>query len=369
MGRMSALFEPLRLRDLTIRNRAWVPPMCQYSVERQDGVPVDWHLVHYGSFAQGGFGLIVAEATAVVPEGRISPFDCGLWNDEQVEAWSRITRFVHSQKAAIGVQLAHAGRKASTTSWFPGVEPGNVPEDQGGWTPVGPTGVRFPSPEYTHEVHALTVPEIRDIVQAFADAAVRADAAGFDVVEIHAAHGYLMHEFYSPLSNTRTDEYGGDFAGRTRLLLETVDAVRAAWPAHKPLLVRLSASDWHPDGWTIDDSVVLCRILAEHGVDLVDVSSGGNQVVPIPAGPGYQVHFAEQIRHEAGVPTSSVGIITQPDEAEAIIAEGSADAVMIGRQALREPTWPLRAAAELGVPMSEAPYPAPRFRAAWRPAK
>ncbi|HSN43075.1 MAG TPA: NADH:flavin oxidoreductase/NADH oxidase, partial [Propionibacteriaceae bacterium] len=328
---------------------------------------VDWHLVHYGSFAQGGFGLIVAEATAVVPEGRISPFDCGLWNDDQTEAWSRITRFAHSQKAAMGVQLGHAGRKASTAPWLPGAVDGNVSAVNGGWTPVGPTTERFGQDIYTSEVHALTVPEIGDIVQAFADAARRADDAGFDTVEVHAAHGYLMHEFYSPLSNTRTDSYGGDFAGRTRILREVVDAIRAVWPERKPLLVRLSASDWHPDGWTIDDSVTLCLDLKERGVDLIDVSSGGNQIVPIPAGPGYQVHFAEQIRREVGIPTATVGIITQPDEAEAIIAEGRADAVMIGRQALREPTWPLRAAAELGVPTADSPYPGPRWRGAWRP--
>ncbi|MCA0253597.1 MAG: NADH:flavin oxidoreductase/NADH oxidase [Actinobacteria bacterium] len=356
---MTSLFAPLVLRDLTIPNRMFLSPMCQYMCEARDGVPTDWHLVHLGARATGGFGLIVAEATAIVPEGRISPEDTGLWNDAQRDAWARIVDFCHAQGAAIGVQLAHAGRKASVYRDHPGPR-GSVPVEDGGWQAVAPSALAFPG---LAEPHALTTDEIAGVVAAFARAAVRADEAGFDVIDLHAAHGYLLFEFLSPFSNQRTDEYGGDFAGRTRLLLEVVDAVRAVWPAGKPLFVRLSATEWLDGGWSVDDSVRLAGLLAEHGVDLVDVSSAGNVLAKIPTDPGYQVPLAEAVR-TAGVPVSAVGRITDPAQAQAILDEGRADAVMLGRVALREPAWPQRAAAELGDP-SQARYPDAYLRGRW----
>ncbi|WP_420123860.1 NADH:flavin oxidoreductase/NADH oxidase [Nakamurella sp.] len=359
---MSTLFEPLTLRDLTVRNRLWLAPMCQYAVDREDGVPTDWHLVHLGARAQGGFGLILTEATAVTPEGRISPQDTGLWNDAQTDAWRRTVDFVHGQDAAIGVQLAHAGRKGSTFRGFDGEPQGSVPSAAGGWTTVGPSSVPFTG--YAAPT-ALTEEQIGDLVVAFAAAARRADAAGFDVVEIHAAHGYLLHEFLSPLSNRRTDGYGGDFDGRTRLLLEVVDAVRADWPAGKPLFVRISATDWVERGWDADQSVRLAARLTARGVDLVDTSTGGNVVAPIPVAPGYQVPFARRIRTEAGIRTGAVGLILEPQQAEKILADGDADAVLLARAALREPSWPQRAAAELGLSWREAPYPPAYTRGRW----
>lgn len=362
---MAHLFVPFRLRDLEIRNRVWVAPMCQYSAGG-DGVPVDWHLVHLGSFAQGGFGLVLTEATAIDPVGRISARDTGLWNDEQADAWARIVAFAHSQGAAMGVQLAHAGRKASTYPHLPGFADGNLPAADGGWTPVGPTEAKGDGPGFTTDVHALDVDEIAGIVAGFVAAAQRADQAGFDVVEIHAAHGYLLHEFMSPLSNTRTDAFGGSFENRTRLLLQVVEAVREVWPHGKPLFVRISATDWRDDGWTIDDSATLAGQLRAAGVDLIDVSSGGLVNVAIPVAPGYQVELADRIRHAASIPTAAVGLITEPAQAEQIVADGHANAVLLGRQAMREPTWPLRAAAALGVPVAEAPYPPARWRGTWR---
>jgi 2,4-dienoyl-CoA reductase-like NADH-dependent reductase (Old Yellow Enzyme family) len=338
---MSRLHSPLTLRGTTFRNRIWVSPMCQYS--SVDGMPDDWHLVHLGSFARGGAGLVMTEAAAVVPEGRITPQDAGIWSQEQADAWARIVAFVHGQGAAAGVQLAHAGRKASTQRPWEGT--GHVDPAQGGWQTVAPSPVAYgdwPAP------HALTVEEIAQVVSAFADAAVRADAAGFDVVELHAAHGYLLHEFLSPLTNQRTDEYGGDLEGRSRALREVVEAVRAAWPEDKPLLVRLSASDWAEGGWDVDETVELSRALRELGVDLVDVSSGGN--VPqqaITVGPGYQVPFARAVRDGAKVPVAAVGMLTEPVQAEQVLLEGSADAVFLARELLRDPHWPLRAAREL----------------------
>ncbi|MEV0705888.1 NADH:flavin oxidoreductase/NADH oxidase [Saccharopolyspora sp. NPDC050389] len=338
---MSHLFEPIKLRDVVVRNRVWVAPMCQYSAV--DGLPDDWHLVHLGQFATGGAGLIITEATAVVPEGRISPQDTGLWNDDQVAAWRRINDFLHAQGAATGVQLAHAGRKASTTPPWEGSN--GVPASEGGWETVSSTGNAFgnlPAPR------ALTETEIAELPEQFAAAARRAEAAGFDVVELHFAHGYLAHQFYSPLVNDRTDRYGGDFENRVRVVLEITDAVRAAWAADKPLLARLSATDWVEGGWTGDDSVRLAGLLAERGVDLVDASTGG--AVPkadIPIGAGYQVRFARQIRTEAEVPTAAVGLITSPEQAEEIVSSGSADAVLLGRELLRDPHWPLRAADRL----------------------
>ena len=359
---MPELFEPLTLRDLTIPNRVWLAPMCQYSVMAEDGVPTDWHLVHLGSRAQGGFGLIITEATAVVPEGRISPQDTGLWDDEQRDAWRPIVDFVHGQGSKIGVQLAHAGRKGSTYRSFPGEPTGSVPAEEGGWTTVGPSPTPFP--DYA-DPQAMTADDVAATVLAFADAARRADEAGFDVVEVHGAHGYLIHQFLSPLSNHRTDGYGGGFAGRTRLLLEIVDAVRAVWPAGKPVFVRLSATDWTEGGWSGEDSVRLSAVLKERGVDLVDVSTGGNVLADIPVGPGYQLPFSEAIRTGARIATGAVGLIRTPQQAEAVLASGEADAVLLARAALREPSWPLRAAAELGLSWHEAPYPAPYTRGKW----
>lgn len=359
---MTALFEPLTLRDLTVKNRIWLAPMCQYAVESEDGVPTDWHLVHLGARAQGGFGLIIAEATAVTAEGRISPQDTGLWNDEQRDAWARIVDFAHSQDAAIGVQLAHAGRKASTYRGFPGEPHGSVPHEAGGWTTIGPSAQAFVG--YTAPVELGTA-EIAEVVAAFAESARRADEAGFDVVEIHAAHGYLIHQFLSPLSNHRTDAYGGDFAGRTRLALEVVEAVRAVWPAEKPLFVRISATDWVDGGWDGDQSVRLSAALAERGVDLIDTSTGGNAPADIPVRPGYQVPFARQIRDQAQIPTGAVGLIVEPQQAEKILAAGDADVVLLARAALRDPSWPQRAAAELGLSWRDAPYPPAYLRGRW----
>lgn len=338
---MSHLFEPVKFRDLVVRNRVWVSPMCQYSAV--DGMPTEWHLVHLGQFATGGAGLVFTEATSVVPEGRISPADTGLWNDDQVAAWQRITRFVHDQGAAVGVQLAHAGRKASVTPpWDGGA---SVPEADGGWRTVSSTHTPFGK---LAAPRALSEAEIGAVPGQFAAAARRARAAGFDVIELHFAHGYLAHQFYSPLVNDRTDRYGGDFDGRVRILLEITDAVRAQWPDPHPLFVRISATDWVDGGWTGDDSVRLARLLAEHGADLIDASTGG--AVPdavIPVGAGYQVRFARQIRAEAGVPTAAVGLITAPEQAEEIISSGSADAVFLARALLRDPHWPLHAADRL----------------------
>jgi 2,4-dienoyl-CoA reductase-like NADH-dependent reductase (Old Yellow Enzyme family) len=356
---VSKLFEPISLRGLTVRNRVWLAPMCQYSAT--DGVPGDWHLTHLGARATGGFGLILTEASAVVPEGRISPQDAGIWNDEQERAWSRIVDFVHEQGAAIGVQLAHAGRKASTyRPWAEGS--GSVPADDGGWPTAAPSPVAFPG--YA-EPQALSVEEIAEVVTAFAAATERAVRAGFDTVEVHAAHGYLLHQFLSPLSNQREDRYGGSFDNRVRFLLETVDAVRAAQPDSAPLLVRISGTDWLEGGWDLEQSTRLAGLLKEHGVDLVDVSSGGNAPASIPVGPGYQVPLATGVR-TAGLPTGAVGLITEPEQAEKILANGEADVVLLARAALREPAWPLRAAHELGVPPDEAPWPVQYTRAHWR---
>ncbi|MEU6128600.1 NADH:flavin oxidoreductase/NADH oxidase [Saccharopolyspora sp. NPDC047091] len=338
---MSHLFDPLKLGDTAIPNRVWVSPMCQYSAV--DGVPNDWHLVHLGQFAIGGAGLVMAEATAVAPEGRISPGDTGLWNDEQVAAWRRITDFLRAQGSTPAVQLGHAGRKASTTRPWDGG--GALADSDGGWQSVSSTSRAFGELDAPR---ALTEDEVARIPQQFADAARRADEAGFEVVELHFAHGYLAHQFYSPLVNDRTDRYGGDFDGRTRLLLEIVDAVRAVWPAGRPLLARLSATDWVEGGWTGDDSVRLSRLLAEHGIDLVDASTGA--AVPdaqIPVSAGYQIRFARQIKLEAEVPTGAVGLITSPEQAEEVVSSGSADVVLLGRELLRDPHWPLHAADRL----------------------
>ncbi len=345
---MSLLFTPIRLRDLDIRNRVWVSPMCQYSAE--DGLPNEWHLVHLGSFARGGAGLVFSEATAVLPEGRISPQDTGIWNDRQQAEWAPIVEFVHRQGARAGIQLAHAGRKASTRRPWDGR--GGVPDDEGGWQPVAPSAEAFPG--LREDPRELTSSDIAAVVEAFAAAAVRSLEAGFDVLEIHAAHGYLLHEFLSPLSNHRQDEYGGAFENRTRLLLDVVDAVRGAVPASTPLVVRISGTDWTEGGWTIEDSVRLTGLLREHGVDLVDVSSGGNVAdAQIPVGPGYQVELARRVREEGGLPSGAVGMITEPKQAEEILASGAADVVLLARALLRDPHWSLRAAHELGVAVGE----------------
>lgn len=338
------LFEPLSLRDATLRNRIAVAPMCQYSA--RDGYANDWHLVHLGSRAVGGAGLILAEATAVAPEGRISPEDLGIWEDGHVDAFRPIVRFLKEQGATPGIQIAHAGRKASTWRPWSGSR-GAVPFERGGWTPEGPTDDAF-SPEH-HRPQSLDHGGIRAVVEAFASAAGRAVAAGFEVVEIHAAHGYLLHEFLSPLVNTREDEYGGDFARRTRLVREVVEAVREILPAVMPLLIRVSATDWSDGGWTGDDTVKLARELAQLGVDLVDCSTGGAVPgVPVPAEPHYQVPFAERVRREAGIASGAVGLITEPRAADAIVREGRADLVLLARELLRDPYWPIRAAHELG---------------------
>ncbi len=353
------LFAPLTLRGTTFRNRVFVSPMCEYSAV--DGVPQDWHLVHLGSFARGGAGLVLTEATAVTPEGRISPQDTGIWNDEQVTVWRRIVDFIRSQEAVPGIQLAHAGRKASTAApWLGG---GHVAPADGGWDDVvAPSAVAFASLPKPHE---LGIDEIGHLVGAFAEAAGRSLAAGFEVVEVHAAHGYLLHEFLSPLSNRRTDSFGGSFENRIRLVLEVVDAVRAVWPDDQPVFVRLSATDWVDGGWTEDETVRLAAALREHGVDLVDCSSGGTSPdAAIPVGPGYQVPFAARVRREAGIASGAVGMITEPQQAAKVIAEGDADAVLLARALLRDPHWPLRAAHELG---SEVRWPPQYQRARPRP--
>lgn len=365
---MTHLFSPLTLRGTTFANRVWLAPMCQYSAT--DGHPDDWHLVHLGSFASGGFGLLLAEATAVVPEGRISPRDVGLWDDAHVDSWRRITDFVHARGARIGVQLAHAGRKASTYPPFGTDEQGTIPVDEGGWTTVGPSAVAFPgltAPVALDEAGLAAVPA------QFAAAARRALAAGFDVVEVHAAHGYLLHEFLSPLSNQREDEYGGSLENRARLLVETVDAVRAVWPDDKPLLVRVSATDWVDGGLTAGEVALVAKELAGHGVDLVDVSSGGNALAEIPVGPGYQVPAARAVRETSGLPVGAVGLVTDARQAEQTLVDGAADVVLLGRAALRDPFWPLRAAHELRVPTQALPVaegavaPGPQQVTGWQP--
>jgi 2,4-dienoyl-CoA reductase-like NADH-dependent reductase (Old Yellow Enzyme family) len=338
------LFQPLILGDITLRNRIAVSPMCEYSAV--EGVPNDWHLVHLGSRAVGGAGLVLAEATAVSPEGRISPADTGLWNDAQQAAWTRIAAFIASQGAVPGLQLAHAGRKGSTQPpWLGGKA---VPAGQGDWIPVAPSALAF-SDDYPMPV-ALDAAGIAKVIVDFAAAAARARTAGFRVVEIHAAHGYLLHQFLSPLSNRRDDAYGGTLDNSARLLREVVAAVRGAWPAPAPLVVRVSATDWVEGGWDIEECIELARWLKQDGVDLIDCSSGGS--VPnarIPVAPGYQVPFAARIRREARIATGAVGLITDAWQAEATLERGDADLVLFARELLRDPYFPRRAAAELGV--------------------
>jgi 2,4-dienoyl-CoA reductase-like NADH-dependent reductase (Old Yellow Enzyme family) len=339
----ASLFTPLKIREVALRNRIAVSPMCQYSAE--DGFPTDWHLVHLGSRAVGGAGLVIMEATAVEPRGRISPADTGIWKDEHIEPLARIARFLRAHGAAAAVQLAHAGRKASTPPPWQGG--GVIPPEAGGWQTVAPSPIPFqpggPAP------HELSAPEIHSLVEAFRNAARRAAEAGFQVAEIHAAHGYLIHQFLSPLSNRRTDEYGGGFENRIRFALDVVRSVRSAWPEKLPLLMRISATDWVDGGWDIDQSVELARRVRESGVDLIDCSSGGaSPDQRIALGPGYQVPFAERIRREAGILTGAVGLITTPEQAAEIIRCGQADVVLLAREFLRDPYFPLHAARALG---------------------
>ena len=343
-ARMTTLFEPLRLRGVTFRNRIFVSPMCMYSAE--DGVPNDWHLVHLGSRAVGGAALVMVEATGVSAEGRISPGDTGLWNARQVEAFRRITDFVAARGAVAGIQLAHAGRKASTDVPWKGGRP--LAPGEGAWTTLGPSPIPFdrgfPPPR------EMTLADLDRVTDEFAAGARRAVEAGFRVVEVHVAHGYLLHEFLSPLSNRRMDEYGGSLENRMRFPIRVARAVRQAFPAERPVFVRISATDWAEGGWDLPQSIELSKLLKKEGVDLIDCSSGG--LVPnakVPAGPGYQVPFAEAIRREAGIATAAVGMITEPRQAEETLATGRADAIVMARAFLRDPYWPLHAAQELGA--------------------
>ena len=340
-----SLFTALTMREVHLRNRIAVSPMCQYCAT--DGLANDWHFVHLGSRAVGGAGLVFTEATAVTPEGRISPGDLGIWRDDQAEALARIARFVEAQGAAAGIQLAHAGRKGAASAPWLGGKP--LDEPQGGWPTLAPSAIPFdegwPTPrEMTHA-------DIQQVVRAFAEAARRARAAGFRVVELHAAHGYLLHQFLSPLSNRRTDAYGGSFDGRIRLVCQVVEAVRREWPERLPLFVRCSCLDWKEGGWTLEETIALALRLKPLAVDLIDCSSGG--LVPrvkIPAGPGYQVGFADRVRLDANILTGAVGMIVAPQQADTIIRSGQADLILLARELLRDPYWPLRAAVELGQP-------------------
>ena len=353
----SAVFTPFTLRGLTIPNRVWMASMCQYSAApdgESAGAATDWHFAHLAARATGGTGLIITEATAVSPEGRISPYDLGIWNDTQVESLRRITAFLKAQGVVPGIQLAHAGRKASAERTW--VDRGRAlsPDEPHGWVPVGPSPIAF-SPASTRPKE-LTTDQIGEIVQQFADAARRALEAGFQVAEIHGAHGYLVHQFLSPHSNHRTDAYGGTFENRIRFALEVADAVRSVWPDDLPVFFRISATDWltenpqdEREGWTSQDTVMLAKHLQAHGVDLMDVSTGGiTSEAEIQTGPGYQVPFAEAVRTETGMPVAAVGLITDPHQAEKIISTGQADAVLLARELLRDPYWPRHAAATLG---------------------
>lgn len=344
---MASLFDPLKIRGVTFSNRIWVSPMCQYS--GIDGVATTWHDVHIGSFATGGTGMIMMEASGVVPEGRISTACLGLWNDAQTERLKPIVEFAHSMGTKIGIQLAHAGRKASCLP--PWSDHPMASKEEGGWDCVAPSAISFggkyPVPKALSEI------EISDLVTSFAESAKRAVNAGFDLVEIHAAHGYLIHQFLSPISNKREDKYGGSFENRVRFILEITKAVRSAIPDSMPLFVRISASDWLEDGWSIDDSVELCKLLKAAGVDLIDVSSGGTSSgAPVPVGPGYQVPFATRIKQDSNIPTCAVGLITEPKQADEIVRNGEADAVMMAREFLRNPRWPFHAAKELNAEVS-----------------
>ncbi len=350
---MSALFSPLTIRGLTLRNRIVLSPMCMYSCENRDGMASSFHSAHLGARALGGCGIVMSEATAVLPNGRISLEDLGIWEDTHVEALRPVTEAIRLGGAASAIQLAHAGRKAGTYRPWSKVR-GFVPESEGGITDRwGPSPIPFregvPTPL------EMSISDIQVVIDAFAQAARRSDEAGFDIVELHSAHGYLLHQFLSPISNQRTDSYGGDWAGRTRIHHEVVEAVRDVWPSHKPLFVRVSATDWIEGAWSLEDSIELAKSLMPLGVDLFDCSSGGSTMdAPIPSGPGYQVHLARGVREGSGILSGAVGQITEPAQAEEIVASGSADFVFIGREMLRDPHWPLKAALSLGT---ETPWP------------
>ena len=352
---MSRLFSPLKLRELTFRNRIFVSPMCQYS--SIDGMPNDWHLVHLGSRAVGGAGLVMVEATAVSPEGRISPDDSGIWSDAHAGAFLPIARFIRERGAVAGIQLAHAGRKASTDRPWTGGGP--LGPEKRGWQPVAPSPLPF-TPE--HPVPREAAPaDLKAIQDQFVDAARRATRAGFQVIEVHMAHGYLLHEFLSPLSNHRKDGYGGSLENRMRFPLSVARAVRESWPGDLPVFVRISATDWVEGGWDLEQAVELCRRLKDMGIDLIDCSSGGSvHDAVIPTGPGYQTPFATAVRNEVGIATGTVGFITEPAQAEQIIATGLADAVVLARELLRNPYWPMQAAKDLKV---EPPWPVQYLRA------
>lgn len=352
------LFAPMTLREVTVRNRIWLPPMCTYSSFARDGRPTPFHYQHYVSRAFGGFGMVIVESTAVAPEGRITPCDLGLWEDGQIDAWRWIVDGIREAGAVPAIQLNHAGRKASTGCFAVGYDGQSVPEEAGGWPTMAPSEIAFGG---LRTPRALSVDEIHGLVGAFAAAAGRASAAGFQAIQIHAAHGYLISQFLDPLSNERDDEYGGDLTGRSRFLVEVVDAVRGAVPEGVPVLVRISATDWAAGGWDLDQTIALSKVLKEHGVDVMDVSTGGIMSgVSIPVKPNYQVPFAEQVKSKADIPVTAVGLITKPKQAAKILAHGEADAVEIGRAALRDPYWPLRAANKLGIPSIEVPY-APQY--------
>lgn len=339
---MALLFEPLFIRSIQVKNRIVVSPMCEYSAE--DGFTNDWHLVHLGSRAVGGAGMIISEACAVSPEGRITHFDIGIWKDEHIINLKRITDFVKGQGSIAAIQLAHAGRKASCTQPWNGGQ--QISIEEGGWQIVAPSAVPFK--EGTMLPDALSKEAIQQVIEDFTTAAARALKAGFQVVEIHAAHGYLLHQFYSPLSNFRTDEYGGSFENRIRLLNEVIQSVQTVWPKELPLFVRISSSDWTDGGWNMEDSIELAKSLKNMGVDLIDCSSGGNVGhVKIPVGPGYQVHFAKQIKQKADILTGAVGMITDAQQAESILANGEADLILLAREFLRDPYFPLHAASDL----------------------
>jgi 2,4-dienoyl-CoA reductase-like NADH-dependent reductase (Old Yellow Enzyme family) len=356
---MPHLFDPFTIKSITLRNRIGVSPMCMYSAE--DGLMNDWHLMHLGARAAGGAALVIAEATAVVPAGRITPGDAGLWSDHHVEPLVRINRLIKAQGAVPGVQLAHAGRKASAARPWEGS--GHLPDDAGGWPTVAPSALPFGG-GLGKTPHALTTAEVAGVPASFAEAAGRALAAGYEWLEIHAAHGYLLHQFLSPLSNRRTDQYGGVFDNRIRVVIETVREVRSVWPERLPLTLRLSCTDWVDGGWTEDESVELARRLKCEGLDLLDCSSGGTLAsASIPVGPGYQVRFAERIRRETELATAAVGLITEAKQADAIIRGEQADLVLVARALLRDPNWPLHAAAELGV--RTGVEPPPQYARAW----
>lgn len=352
---MPKLFEPIKLRDVEVNNRIFIAAMCQYSCENQDGVVNEWHLVHLGSRAVGGAGLIISEATGVVPEGRITPWCPGIWNYEQVAAWARVNDFIHASGAKSAMQLAHAGRKGSSYRDWSGK--GSVPIEKGGWQTVAPTAEAFGDYETPRE---LTTEDVRDVIEEFAQAAKRALAAGFDALEVHAAHGYLIHEFISPITNKRTDEFGGSLENRGRLVVEVVKAIRREISDRVPVFVRFSATDYREDGVTPEEIAQISKWCAEAGADLFDISSGGLVTgVTIPSGPGYQVPFAEIVAHEVEQPVSAVGQITTGAQAEEILQRGEVDVILIGRASLRDPYWPLRAAHELG---HEVEWPKPYLR-------